>query len=51
MQVVVNPTSSRLQLLEPFNKWNGSDIIGAQVRPSPMSLLDVAFMSVQFVPS
>ena len=32
MQVSVDPKSNRLQLLEPFNNWSGSDITGAQVR-------------------
>ena len=32
MQVSVDPKSNRLQLLEPFSNWSGSDITGAQVR-------------------
>jgi hypothetical protein len=31
LQVVVDPASNRLQLLEPFSTWDGGDIIGAQV--------------------
>ena len=31
VQVSVDPASNRLQLLEPFTKWRGSDISGAQV--------------------
>lgn len=31
VSVVVDPTSNRLQLLEPFTKWDGRDIEGAQV--------------------
>jgi len=31
IQVVVDPTSERLQLLEPFEKWNGNDFIGMPV--------------------
>lgn len=31
IQVVVSPTSERLQLLEPFEKWNGNDFIGMPV--------------------
>lgn len=32
--MVVDPASNRLQLLEPFTKWNGGDITDAQVRPA-----------------
>ncbi|RQO32142.1 aconitate hydratase [Taibaiella sp. KBW10] len=31
VQVVVSPTSSRLQLLEPFTPWEGTDIMGLKV--------------------
>lgn len=31
IQVAVNPTSDRLQLLEPFKPWDGKDIIEAPV--------------------
>jgi len=31
IQVAVNPTSDRLQLLEPFKPWNGKDIVEAPV--------------------
>jgi aconitate hydratase len=31
IQVVVNPESSRLQLLEPFEPWNGENINGAKL--------------------
>ncbi|HYG77592.1 MAG TPA: aconitate hydratase [Planctomycetota bacterium] len=31
VQVVVAPNSERLQLLAPFDKWNGQDISGARV--------------------
>lgn len=31
VQVVVSPTSDRLQLLTPFNAWNGKDVTGARV--------------------
>ena len=30
-RVDVSPTSTRLQLLEPFPKWNGKDITGAAI--------------------
>lgn len=30
-KVVVSPTSDRLQLLEPFTKWNGKDLTGQLV--------------------
>ena len=31
VNVVVSPTSDRLQLLEPFETWNGKDLLGARV--------------------
>lgn len=31
VQLSVNPTSDRLQLLSPFTKWNGKDIMNASV--------------------
>ena len=31
VQVVVSPTSERLQLLAPFEKWNGQNIMGAKL--------------------
>jgi aconitate hydratase len=31
VRVVVNPESDRLQLLQPFNAWNGKDITGAKI--------------------
>jgi aconitate hydratase len=31
IQVDVSPTSDRLQLLEPFEKWNGNDFLGMPV--------------------
>lgn len=31
ISVAVDPKSNRLQLLEPFSKWNGKDITGAKV--------------------
>ena len=31
MDVHVDPSSQRLQLLQPFNKWNGKDIEDALV--------------------
>jgi aconitate hydratase len=31
VEVVVNPSSDRLQLLEPFAPWNGSDYLGLPV--------------------
>ena len=31
VQVVVNPTSERLQLLTPFEAWNGKNIMGAKL--------------------
>ena len=31
MQVDVDPKSNRLQLLDPFSKWGGSDVSDAQV--------------------
>eukprot|EP00300_Choanocystis_sp_HF-7_P010412 c16937_g1_i1.p1 GENE.c16937_g1_i1~~c16937_g1_i1.p1 ORF type:complete len:758 (-),score=39.55 c16937_g1_i1:28-2301(-) len=31
VSVVVSPTSQRLQLLEPFNAWNGKDITNARI--------------------
>jgi aconitate hydratase len=31
VEVVVNPKSNRLQLLTPFNSWNGKNIIGAKL--------------------
>ena len=31
VQVVVSPTSDRLQLLAPFKPWNGENIIGAKL--------------------
>jgi aconitate hydratase len=31
IQVNVDPTSDRLQLLEPFKKWNGNDFLGMPV--------------------
>ena len=31
VEVVVSPTSSRLQLLEPFKPWNGQNITGAKL--------------------
>jgi aconitate hydratase len=31
VQVNVDPKSNRLQLLEPFSSWSGSDIKGTQV--------------------
>ncbi|HUH25331.1 MAG TPA: aconitase family protein, partial [Flavobacterium sp.] len=31
VQVVVNPDSQRLQLLEPFTPWNGKNITGAKL--------------------
>ena len=37
VQVVVDPQSNRLELLAPFSKWNGSDIEGAQVRPTVLA--------------
>ena len=50
LQVSVDPKSNRLQLLEPFTNWSGSDIQGAQVRsPSiiPNSHLQIAVRSVK----
>jgi hypothetical protein len=35
VQVSVDPKSNRLQLLDPFTNWNGSDITGAQVCVPP----------------
>jgi len=31
VEVVVNPESNRLQLLTPFNHWNGENILGAKL--------------------
>jgi len=31
VEVIVNPTSQRLQLLEPFEAWNGKNIVGAKL--------------------
>ncbi len=31
INIVVNPTSERLQLLTPFSPWNGSNIMGAKL--------------------
>ncbi|OUV72860.1 MAG: aconitate hydratase [Flavobacteriales bacterium TMED123] len=31
IEVVVNPESNRLQLLTPFNAWNGENILGAKL--------------------
>ena len=31
VQVIVNPTSSRLQLLEPFAAWEGKDLMGLRL--------------------
>jgi len=31
VEVIVNPTSQRLQLLEPFDPWNGQNIVGAKL--------------------
>ncbi len=31
VEVVVSPTSERLQLLDPFEPWNGQNIIGARL--------------------
>ena len=31
IQVVVSPTSDRLQILEPFSAWNGSDLLGLKL--------------------
>ena len=31
VQVSVSPTSDRLQLLEPFEKWNGNDFLGMPI--------------------
>ena len=31
IEVEINPTSNRLQLIEPFDKWNGEDIIGLKL--------------------
>ncbi len=31
VQVIVNPTSDRLQLLEPFPAWNGQDMTGLKL--------------------
>ncbi|MDJ0768072.1 MAG: aconitate hydratase [Ilumatobacter sp.] len=31
VEVIVNPTSERLQLLEPFTAWNGEDYLGLPV--------------------
>ena len=31
IQVIVSPTSNRLQLLEPFQPWNGQNITGAKL--------------------
>jgi aconitate hydratase len=31
VQVAVSPTSDRLQMLQPFKKWNGKDITDAPV--------------------
>lgn len=31
IQVVVSPTSDRLQILEPFAGWNGSDLLGMKL--------------------
>lgn len=31
VQVIVNPTSDRLQLLDPFKPWNGQDLIGLRL--------------------
>lgn len=31
VEVIVSPTSSRLQLLEPFTPWNGQNITGAKL--------------------
>jgi len=31
VNVIVNPTSQRLQLLEPFQSWDGQNIVGAKL--------------------
>ena len=31
VQVIVNPKSERLQLLDPFEKWDGNNIMGARL--------------------
>ena len=31
VQVIVSPTSDRLQLLEPFSAWNGHDMLGLKL--------------------
>jgi len=31
VEVIVNPTSQRLQLLEPFQPWDGKNIVGAKL--------------------
>jgi aconitate hydratase len=31
VQVIVSPTSDRLQLLEPFQEWEGTDLIGLKL--------------------
>ncbi|PAW93194.1 aconitate hydratase [Mucilaginibacter sp. MD40] len=31
VQVIVSPTSARLQLLEPFNAWEGTDLTGLKL--------------------
>lgn len=31
VQVIVNPTSNRLQLLEPFKEWEGTDLTGLRL--------------------
>ncbi len=31
VQVIVSPTSDRLQLLDPFKPWNGQDLIGLRL--------------------
>ncbi len=31
IEVVVSPTSDRLQILEPFAPWNGSDLVGLKL--------------------
>jgi aconitate hydratase len=31
IEVVVSPTSDRLQILEPFASWNGSDLLGLKL--------------------
>ena len=31
VQVIVDPNSTRLQLLKPFDKWNGKDIKGTRI--------------------